>query len=120
MAMSSKIGNSLCITIGTAVVGSVSLNALAAASPVFQMTQMASGYAIAVAPEGKCGEGKCAVAKLDKNGDGKVSTEEAMAGGFSENQCKTWDKNQDGSLEANELSAMHAVMDPPYPSKKKT
>jgi len=109
--MSSKFGNTLSVAIGAAVIGSLSLSQLAAASPVFQASDLASGYMLAAAPEGKCGEGKCGVAKLDTNKDGKVEMSEAVAGGFTENQVKAWDKNNDGSLEANELKAMHAVMD---------
>lgn len=109
--MSSKIGNTLSVAIGAAIIGSFSLSQLAAASPVFQASDLASGYMLAAAPEGKCGEGKCGVAKMDTNKDGKVEASEAMAGGFSESQVKAWDKNNDGSLEANELSAMHAIMD---------
>jgi len=116
--MSSKITNSLSITIGTAIIGSVSFNALAATSPAFQATELVSGYAIMQSAEGKCGEGRCALAKLDKDGDGKVSIAEAKAGGFSDAQCKTWDANKDGSLESNELTAMHAVVDAPSGKKK--
>ena len=109
--MSSKIGNTLSVAIGAAVIGTLSLTQLAAASPVFQASDLAAGYMLAAAPEGKCGEGKCGVAKMDTNKDGKVEASEAMAGGFSESQVKAWDKNNDGSLEANELAAMHAIMD---------
>lgn len=109
--MSSKIGNTLSIAVGAAIIGSLSLSQLAAASPVFQASDLASGYMLAAAGEGKCGEGKCGVAKMDTNKDGKVEASEAKAGGFSDSQIKAWDKNSDGSLEANELSAMHAIMD---------
>ena len=112
--MSSKIGNTLSVAIGAAVIGSFSLSQLAAASPVFQASDLASGYMLAAAPEGKCGEGKCGVAKMDTNKDGKV----AMAGGFSESQVKAWDKDKDGSLDANELKAMHAIMDNANTKKK--
>jgi uncharacterized low-complexity protein len=109
--MSSKIGNTLSVAIGAAVIGSLSLTQLAAASPVFQASDLAAGYMLAGGHEGKCGEGKCGVAKMDSNKDGKVDMSEAMAGGFSESQVKTWDKNSDGSLDDNELKAMHAIMD---------
>ena len=117
--MSSKIGNTLSVAIGAAVIGSLSLSQLAAASPVFQASDLAAGYMLAAAPEGKCGEGKCGVAKMDTNKDGKVEMSEAMAGGLSESQVKAWDKNKDGSLEENELKAMHAVMDNGGAMKKK-
>jgi uncharacterized low-complexity protein len=110
-SMSSKIGNTLSVAIGAAVIGSLSLSQLAAASPVFQASDLAAGYMLAHAGEGKCGEGKCGVAKMDSNKDGKVEMSEAMAGGFSESQVKAWDKDNDGSLDANELKAMHAIMD---------
>ena len=109
--MSSKIGNTLSVAIGAAVIGSLSLSQLAAASPVFQASDLASGYMLAAAGEGKCGEGKCGVAKMDTNKDGKVEKSEAMANGFSESQVMAWDKDKDGSLDANELKAMHAIMD---------
>jgi uncharacterized low-complexity protein len=109
--MSSKIGNTLGVAIGAAVLGSLSLSQLAAASPAFQAGDLASGYMLAMAGEGKCGEGKCGVAKLDKDGDGKVSAAEAKAGHFSDGQFKAWDKNGDGQLDAGELTAMHASMD---------
>ena len=60
--MSSKIGNTLSVAIGAAVIGSLSLSQLAAASPVFQASDLAAGYMLAAAGEGKCGEGKCGVA----------------------------------------------------------
>ena len=109
--MSSKIGNTLSVAIGAAVIGSLSLSQLAAASPVFQASDLASGYMLAAAGEGKCGEGKCGVQKMDANKDGKVEMSEAMANGFSESQVKAWDKDNDGSLDANELKAMHAILD---------
>lgn len=109
--MSSKIGSTLSVAIGAAIIGSLSLSQLAAASPAFQASDLASGYMLAAAGEGKCGEGKCGVAKMDKNGDKKVEMTEATANGFSESQFKTWDKDADGSLDANELKAMHAVVD---------
>ncbi|HKE48276.1 MAG TPA: hypothetical protein VKB52_09425 [Rhodanobacteraceae bacterium] len=109
--MSSKIGNTLSVAIGAAVIGSLSLSQLAAASPVFQASDLASGYMLAAAGEGKCGEGKCGVAKMDTNKDGKVEKSEAMANGFSESQVMAWDKDKDGSLDANELKAMHAILD---------
>jgi uncharacterized low-complexity protein len=92
--------------------GSLTLYQLASASVVFEARDFAGVGAFAQMSEGKCGEGRCAVAKLDSNKDGHVSYAEAKAGGFSDSQCKTWDKNTDGSLDANELRAMHAILDP--------
>lgn len=115
--MSSKIVNSLSVAIGAAFIGSLSLSQLAAASPAFQVSDLAAGYMLAHSGEGKCGEGRCGVAKLDKDGDGKVSLAEAKAGGFSDNQVKAWDKDADGSLDKTELAAMHTAMDKHHDKK---
>ena len=107
--MSNKIIKPLTVAIGAAFVGSLALTQTANANTAFQLTPLVGGYTLAA--EGKCGEGKCAVAKMAKPGEKAVSKEEAMAHGFSESQVKAWDKDQDGSLDANELKAMHAIMD---------
>jgi len=110
--MSSKIGNTLGVAIGAAFIGSLTLSQLAAASPAFQVGDLAAGYMLAGSmAEGKCGEGKCGVAKMDKDKNGSVSMAEATAGGFSASQVKMWDSNGDGSLDQGELTAMHAKMD---------
>ena len=115
--MSNKIVKPLALAVGAAFIGSISLSQIVHASPAFQVTPLVSGYALAGA-EGKCGEGKCSVAKMAKPGETAVTKEEAMAHGFSENQIKAWDKDGDGKLEANELAAMHAVMDAPKKGKE--
>ena len=109
--MSNKIVRPLAIAIGTSLIGSLSLAQIAAANPSFHIASLTSGYALAVAGEGKCGEGRCSVAKMAKPGETAVTKEEAMAHGFSESQFKAWDKDSDGKLEANELAAMHAIVD---------
>ena len=108
--MSNKIVKPLTLALGAAFVGSMSLAQMAQASSTFQLNTLVAPFA-AAGTEGKCGEGKCGVAKMDTNKDGKVEMSEAMAGGFSESQVKAWDKDADGSLDANELKAMHAIMD---------
>lgn len=100
------------------LLGAVAVTQLATAGSAFQMADIVTRTALSQVAEGKCGEGRCAANKLDTNHDGKVSYEEAMAAGFSEQQCRTWDKNKDRSLEANELAAMHAIVDPPATRKK--
>ena len=101
--MSSKIGNSLSIAIGAAVIGSLSLSTLAAASPVFQASDLASGYMLAAGTEGKCGEGKCGMAKLDQQGrqglDGRSNGRR-----LQQSQVETAGQEQRRlPLEANEL-----------------
>ena len=107
--MSNKIVKPLTIAIGAAFVGSVAMTQIANANTAFQITPLVGGYTLAA--EGKCGEGKCAVAKMAKPGETAVTKEEAMAHGFSATQVAAWDKNSDGKLDAAELSAMHAAMD---------
>lgn len=99
--MSSKIGTTTTLAIGAALIGSLSLSQLAAASPVFQVNDLAAGYLLAG------GEGDKA-AKLDTDGDGKVSAAEAKAGGISDEKFKKKDLNGDGMLDAAELKAAHA------------
>ena len=108
--MSSKSSKALGLAIGAALIGSLSLSQLAAASHAFQVSDLASGYMLATA-EGQCGEGECGVATLDTNKDGKVSLAEAEAGGLTKSQFKGLDKNGDGSLDSTELGTMHAARD---------
>lgn len=114
-----KASNSSIAMISGVLLSSVAITQLAGASPMFQVVDLVVASALTQSAEGKCGEGRCAAAKLDTNRDGKVSYQEAEAAGFSEAQCKTWDKNEDGSLEANELAAMHAILDPPASPPRK-
>ena len=102
--MSNKIVKPLTMAIGAAFVGSVAMTQMANASTAFQITPLVGGYTLAA-------EGKCAVAKMAKPGETAVTKEEAMAHGFSASQVAAWDKNNDGKLDASELSAMHAAMD---------
>lgn len=113
-----KTQTSSTLALSGALLGSLVLAQLATAGTGFQAADIVARNALGQTAEGKCGEGRCAANKLDTNRDGKVSYEEAEAAGFSERQCRTWDKNQDGSLEANELAAMHAIVDPPLTRKK--
>jgi uncharacterized low-complexity protein len=110
--MSSKIGNTLGVAIGAAFIGSLSLSQLAAASPAFQASDLASGYMLAAAGEGKCGEGKCGVEKMDSNKDGKVSMDEAKAAKMAdlETHFKAVDTNGDGFVDKAEMDAHHASM----------
>ena len=102
--MSSKIGNTLSVAIGAAFIGSLSLSQLAAASPAFQASDLATGYMLAAAGEGKCGEGKCGVEKMDTNKDGKVSMDEAKAAKMAdlEQHFKDVDTNGDGFVDKAE------------------
>ncbi|MGN6519612.1 MAG: HvfA family oxazolone/thioamide-modified RiPP metallophore [Dokdonella sp.] len=110
--MSSKIGNTLGVAIGAAFIGSLSLSQLAAASPAFQASDLATGYMLAAAGEGKCGEGKCGIEKMDSNKDGKVSMDEmkAMKTAHLEEHFKEADTNGDGFIDKAEMDAHHAAM----------
>jgi uncharacterized low-complexity protein len=110
--MSSKIGNTLGVAIGAAFIGSLSLSQLAAASPAFQASDLATGYMLAAAGEGKCGEGKCGIEKMDSNKDGKVSMDEmkAMKTANLEQHFKEADTNGDGFIDKAEMDAHHAAM----------
>ncbi|HHH44085.1 MAG TPA: hypothetical protein ENK49_08105 [Gammaproteobacteria bacterium] len=82
--------------------------AVGAAENPFSMTPLAGGYLVAA--EGKCGagkakgrEGKCGMARMDADGDGKVSKEEFMHG--HEAMFEQIDRNHDGMIDADEREA---------------
>ncbi len=115
--MSSKIGNTLGLAIGAAFIGSLSMSQLASASPAFQASDLAAGYMLAAAGEGKCGEGKCGegkcgIDKMDANKDGKVSLAEMkqMKDEHVEEHFKKADGNGDGFIDKAEMDAHHASM----------
>lgn len=100
-----KNGNSIGVALGAAVIGSLSLSQLAAASPAFQVRELASGYLLAAATEGACG-----LRRLDKNKDGKISFEEAAAAGVDRAHFDALDLNHDGVLDNAEIEATEAAM----------
>lgn len=111
----SRIGTSLGVAIGSALIGTLSLSQLAAASPTFQATDLASGYVFAAASEGKCGEGKCGLAMMDTDKDGTVSFKEAEAMGMDRKYFDAIDTNGDGVIDAAEFDAHHATMHKDHP-----
>lgn len=80
--------------IALALGATFALAGMAAQASVFQVADLGAGYMVASAEshkgkegkcgEGKCGEGKCGSAEkfkaMDKDGDGKLSQDEFMAG----------------------------------------
>ncbi|QOD91936.1 EF-hand domain-containing protein [Lysobacter sp. CW239] len=65
------------------------------------------------AHEGKCGEGKCGMAMMDTDQDGKLSPAEfAAAHGGDSSQFAAHDGNGDGFIDADEMDAHHAAMMP--------
>ena len=50
---------------------------------------------------------KADIAKIDKNGDGKVTLAEAKAAGVSEADFKKADSNGDGTVSAEELAKLY-------------
>jgi uncharacterized low-complexity protein len=69
----------------------------------FQMQQLPSGYMVA-GKEGKCGEGKCGMKKMDTDGDGSISKSEFMQ--HKEEKFNKMDANGDGILTGDEMK-MH-------------
>lgn len=109
----------LTIAMGVAMVSSIAGTSVAnAAENPFGMTELSSGYMVAAAnegkcgegkcggsmskaKEGKCGEGKCGMSMLDADGDGKVTKDEFMSG--HEKMFSSKDKDGDGVLSAKEM-----------------
>lgn len=105
--------------IGTALAGGLLLSGSS-----FAITPLAQGYLLGVqdaatatkAHEGNCGahkdgeEGACGVARLDTDGDGKVSrTEFEAAHADKTDRFDSIDTNRDGFIDAAEHDAHHAA-----------
>jgi uncharacterized low-complexity protein len=106
--MSNKIVKPVALALGAAFVGSLSLVQLAQASTAFQLNPLLAPYA-AAGTEGKCGEGKCGMDKMDANHDGKATKEEAMAAGWNETQFAKADSSQQGFLTQASFDAYHLL-----------
>jgi uncharacterized low-complexity protein len=106
--MSNKIVKPLTLALGAAFVGSLSLSQMAQASSAFQLTPLLAPFA-AAGTEGKCGEGKCSMDKMDTNHDGKATKEEAMAAGWTEAQFAKADTQHAGFLTQASFDAYHLL-----------
>ncbi|HTT08060.1 MAG TPA: hypothetical protein VMH34_04650 [Gammaproteobacteria bacterium] len=111
--MRSKSGRIKPLTIAIGAAFSVNLMPVAAvaADNPFEYSQLASGYLVADhegggSSEGKCGQGKCGVARMDTDGDGKVSKDEFMKTHKDESKFAALDTNHDGFLDADEIKKM--------------
>lgn len=108
--MSGKLNKIKPLAAAIGAVFTVSLTPLtAAADNPFGYSQLTSGYLVADhegggKAEGKCGEGKCGMKRMDANGDGKVSKEEFMT--MQENKFAAMDTDHDGTLDATEMKKM--------------
>lgn len=112
----------LSIALGTVFTVSLANTAISnAAENPFSMKPLADGYMMVAegkAAEGKCGEGKCGAAKaregmcgmarMDADGDGKVSKDEFMQG--HELMFEKIDQNGDGVIDTDESQAHMANM----------
>lgn len=68
--------------------------------------------------EGKCGEGKCGMARMDTDKDGKLSPAEfAAAHKGDSSQFAAHDRNADGFIDAAEMKAHHGDMKSTMPVK---
>jgi uncharacterized low-complexity protein len=106
--MSNKIVKPIAIALGAAFVGSLSLTQFAHAAGGFQLNPLLAPYA-AAGTEGKCGEGKCGMAAMDKNKDGKATKDEAMAAGWNETQFAAADAGHQGFLTQASFDAYHLL-----------
>lgn len=84
-----------CIVFATSLAGTAIADP--SASP-FAMTAADSDRLLLA--EGKCGEGRCGMRRMDANGDGKVTKEEFMQG--HDAMFDAMDTNGDGVIDAEE------------------
>jgi len=107
----------LAVALGTVFTVSLAHSTMTnAAENPFTMKPLSSGYMMLA--EGKCGEGKCGAAKagegkcgmarMDADGDGKVTKDEFMKG--HETMFDKIDQNGDGVIDADERAAHMAKM----------
>ena len=111
----------LAVAMGAAFVTSLAgTNIASAAENPFAMSELSSGYMVAEAAEGKCGEGKCGgekkaaaaggkAAAEGKCGEGKCGGEKKAAG---EGKCgmEMMDADGDGKITKSEFNAAHEAM----------
>jgi uncharacterized low-complexity protein len=116
--MSNKIVKPLTLALGAAFVGSLSLTQMAQAASAFQISPLLAPYA-ATGTEGKCGEGKCSMDKMDTNHDGKATKQEAMAAGWTEAQFDKADTAHAGFLTQASFDAYHLLNKSDAPKKGK-
>jgi len=88
-----KINKSLALVLGSALTASGSITtATAAENNPFSVTELSSGYEIAMSKkgkDGKCGEGKCGKSKKKegKCGEGKCGKSKKKEGKCGEGKC---------------------------------
>jgi uncharacterized low-complexity protein len=109
--MSKNSKKPVAIAVGAALVGGLAL-----AGSAFSMQPLAQGYALGAGQphhgdhksEGKCGEGRCGMEKMDTDGDGRLSRAEFDAGheGMAE-MFAMIDADSDGFITAEEAKAHH-------------
>src|SRR5262249_25543016 len=108
LQMQNKIIKPLALAFGVAFVGSTALAQSAQTAATFRFDSLVTPYA-AAGTEGKCGEGKCGMDKVDANHDGKATKAEAMAAGWNETQFGNADAKHQGFLTQADFDAYHLL-----------
>jgi uncharacterized low-complexity protein len=106
--MQNRIIKPLALAFGVAFVGSTALAQSAQSAATFRLDSLITPYA-AAGTEGKCGEGKCGMDKMDANHDGKATKAEAMAAGWNETQFANADAKHQGFLTQADFDAYHLL-----------
>ena len=101
--MSKQSNKPVSLAVTAALVSGLGLSASA-----FAMSDLAQGYLLSAGEATKGGEGKCGMAKMDTDKDGRISrTEFAAAHKGDTSKFAAHDPNSDGFISAGEMKAHH-------------
>ena len=105
------LGTAMTATLAGMSVGNASENPFSMSPLPGGYLQVAEGKCGGKMPaEGKCGEGKCGMQRMDADGDGKVTRDEFMQG--HEEMFTVIDANGDGVIDVEEAAAHRAGRKP--------
>ncbi len=101
--MNAKKSTPLSLAVGAALVASLAGMSANASDNPFSARSLGSGYMVAAATDGKCGQGKC-------GGMAKATSAKAGEGKCGAGRCDMADGNNDGKVSKEEFAKHHDAM----------